>query len=313
MSGGSQLDDIDRALIHELTLDGRATYARLAPAVGLSQAAVRTRVQRLLDERLVVVTGRVDPASFGMGVFTLAFVEVACELDKTASRLDDVDEAVFVVLGAGRFDLLVELRAPGDDAMLRALDRLRGLDEVRRLQTATVLRYEKQDWTGVGDRHAQPRPQPATPTALELDEIDRMLLRELIADGRATYAALAPVVGLSQAAVRDRVIDLLESRIICIEAHPAPEAVGIGGFAAIGIVADGPIASVTGALVQTPETALVARTIGRFDIVAEVWFDDGDHLGEVLDRIRGMEGAGTITTFPYLRISKEQFGPGQRS
>ncbi len=307
------LDDVDRALIRELTADGRATYAKLAPAVGLSQAAVRTRVQRLLDDGLVVVTGRVDPASFGLGVFTFVFLEVDQELEKTAARLDDMAEAVFVVVGSGRFDLVVELRCANDDEMLVALDRVRGLNGVRRLQSATVLHYEKQDWTGLGDRGAAPKPKPASPAPVELDDIDRRLLRELIADGRATYAALAPVVGLSQAAVRDRVMDLIDTNVIRIEAHPVAEAVGIGGFAAIGIVAAGPTAPVTAALVGAAETSLVARTFGRFDLVAELWFDHYDHLDEVLERVRSLAGVGTVTTFPYLRITKEQFTAGQRS
>ena len=144
------LDSIDRVLIRELIQDGRATYAKLAPIVGLSQAAVRTRVQRLLDDRIITITGRVDPASFGLGIFAFAFLEVSREVDKVAALVSEVDDAVFVVAGAGRFDILVEVRCATRERMLSALDQIRIIDGVRRLQSATVLHYEKQDWTGVG-------------------------------------------------------------------------------------------------------------------------------------------------------------------
>lgn len=307
-----ELDNIDRALIAALIQDGRATYAALAPKVELSQAAVRTRVQRLLDEQVITVTGRVDPASFGLGVFVFVFLEVSGELDKVAARVADIDDSVFVVEATGRFDLLVELRCHDNDGLLAALDQVRVLEGVRRLQSAKVLHYEKQDWTNVANAAAQPiaRPQPAP--AHELDDIDRRLLRELMADGRATYATLATLVDLSQAAVRDRVIDLLESDVVTIQAHPVPEAMGIGGFAGLAVKATGPVGPLATFVAEMPESCLVVRTLGRFDLLAEIWFDDDDHLAEILDRLREVQGMGSIDTVPYLRIALESFGPGAR-
>jgi len=305
-----QLDEVDRALIAALIADGRATYAALAPIVGLSQAAVRARVQRLLDERIITVTGRVDPAALGLGIFGFAFIEAGGEVDKLAARVGELDEVVFVTIGLGRFELLAELRCSDSERLLDVLDEIRVLDGVRRLQTVTVLHYEKQDWTSVGDRAAGPTPAPTVGKGLELDDIDRQLLRVLMADGRATYAALAPVVGLSQAAVRDRVLDLLDSNVITIAAHPVPEAMGIGGFAGLAIKASGPVGPVVSALVKRPEATLVARTLGRFDVVSEVWFDDNDHLADMLESLRAVPGVGSIDTLPYVRITKEEFGSG---
>ena len=305
-----QLDEIDRLLIDELIRDGRATYAKLAPIVGLSQAAVRTRVQRLLDEHIITITGRADPSSFGLGVFAFAFLEVSKEVDKVALLVSEIEEAVFVVAGAGRFDVLVEYRCSDNDGLLRALDRTRVLDGVRRVSSVTVLHYEKQDWTGIGNRDAQPTPKPVVSLNHEFDDIDRQLLRGLMADGRATYSALAPTVGLSQAAVRDRVIDLLDSGIITIQAHPVPEATGIGGFAGLAVKAAGPVGPLASALNALSETTLVVRTLGRFDLLAEVWFESNDHLAEVLDTLRGMPGMGSIDTVPYLWVAHEEFDSG---
>ena len=296
-----ELDDVDGALIAALIADGRATYAALAPLVGLSQAAVRTRVQRLIDEHIITVTGRVDPASLGLGIFAFAFLEVRGEVEKVAARIADIDEAVFVAL-----------RCRGEDRLLDALDRIRVIDDVRRVQSATVLHFEKQDWTSVGNR-VERWSQPSLPVRSRvLDDIDRLLVVELMADGRATYTSLAGVVGLSQAAVRDRVIDLLDDRIVTIQAHPDPVAMGIGGFAGLLVKVTGPVAPLAAALVERPETDLVVRTLGRYDILAEVWFDNNDHLAELLDDLRALPGMGSIDTIPYLRIAHEAFGSGLR-
>ena len=141
MTKAAVLDDVDRRLIAALVEDGRATYAALAPLVGLSQASVRTRVQHLLDDGIISVTGRVDPASLGLGQFAFAFLEISGASEKTARRLAEIDEVVFVVIASGRFDLMVELRCRSEDRLLDALDRIRELDSVRRIQTATCLLY----------------------------------------------------------------------------------------------------------------------------------------------------------------------------
>jgi Lrp/AsnC family transcriptional regulator for asnA, asnC and gidA len=305
-----EIDDVDRALIAGLVEDGRATYAALAPRVALSQAAVRTRVQRLFEEQIITVTGRVDPSSLGLGVFTFAFLEVRGQVDKLAAAVAEIDAAVFIVITTGRFDLMVELRCTDDDHLLDSLDRLRELEGVRRLQTATALHYDKQDWTGVGRRDAVPAVQPSAAGTRDLDAVDRRLLVELMSDGRATYATLAPLVNLSQAAVRDRVLDLLAHGVVSIQAHPVPEAMGIGGFAALAIKATGPVEPLVASLVDLPETCLVASTLGRFDVTAEVWFDDHDHLADIVDRVRAASGTGSVDTIPYLRIAHEAFEAG---
>ena len=304
-----EIDDVDRALIAGLVENGRATYAALAPQVGLSQAAVRARVQRLFEEHVITVTGRVDPSSLGLGVFTFAFLELSGRVDKFAAAAADIDAAVFIVITTGRFDLMVELRHDHDH-LLDSLDRLRELEGVRRLRTATALHYDKQDWTGVGRRDAVPSIQPSPASTRELDATDRRLLLELMSDGRASYATLAPLVKLSQAAVRDRVLDMLADGIVSIQAHPVPEAMGIGGFAALAIKATGPVEPLVASLVDVPETCLVARTLGRFDATIEVWFEDHDHLADIVDRVRALSGAGSVDTIPYLRITHEAFEAG---
>ena len=123
-------------------------------------------------------------------------------------------------------------------------------------------------------------------------------------------SALARAVGLSQAAVRDRVLELIQSNTITIQAHTMPEAMGIGGFAGLAVKASGPVGPLAEALKLRPESTVVVRTLGRFDLLAEVWFEDRDHLANLLDDLRAVPGMGSIDTVPYLRMALEEFGYG---
>lgn len=306
------IDDIDRALIAELIVDGRASYAKLAPAVGLSQASVRTRVQRLLAEQIITIAGRVDPATFGLGIFAIAFVQVSGLTESVARALAEVPDVVFVVVCAGRYEVLVEVRCHTTESLINALDALRLTEGVGRVTSSTVLHYDKQNWTGVGNREPMPNPAPKIYPSHVIDDVDRQLLIKLMADGRASYAQLAPAVGLSHAAVRERVIDLVDTNVISIQAHPEPTAMGIAGFAGVAIKARGPIAHIVRQLIALPETTLVLRTLGTYDVLAEVWFDDNDHLGNLLDNIRATCGPSTVECVPYLHVVREDFGSGLR-
>tara|TARA_B100000029_G_scaffold441236_1_gene458902 strand:- start:326 stop:1267 length:942 start_codon:yes stop_codon:yes gene_type:complete len=312
MAGNPTIDEVDRALIAELIIDGRASYAKLAPAVGLSQASVRTRVQRLLADQIITITGRVDPATFGLGIFAIAFVQVSGPTEPVARALAEVSDVVFVTVCAGQFEILVEVRCHTAESLIKALDAIRVTEGVGRVMSSTVLHYDKQNWAGVGHRELILNPAPKIHPSHVIDDIDRQLLIKLMADGRASYAQLAPTVGLSHAAVRERVIDLIDTNVISIQAHPEPTAMGIAGFAGVAVKARGPVAHMVQQLIALPETTLVLRTIGTYDVLAEVWFDDNDHLCDLLDNIRATCGLSTVECLPYLDIVREDFGSGLR-
>jgi Lrp/AsnC family transcriptional regulator for asnA, asnC and gidA len=92
------LDDIDKAIIRELQLDGRTPYAKLGPAVGLSQAAVRQRVQRLIENGVMQVVAVTDPLMLGFKLEALIGVEVDGDLRAVASKLAEVDNVDYVVV-----------------------------------------------------------------------------------------------------------------------------------------------------------------------------------------------------------------------
>lgn len=306
-----ELDDIDRMLVGELIVDGRSPYAALAPKVELSQAAVRARVRRLLEENVVTVTARVDPRSLGLGVFAFVFLTIDGAARDIGNRLAEIQEAVFVVSLTGRQGLLVEVRCRDNAHLLNVFDQVRGIDGVADLDTMTVMEFRKSGTSGIAKelfgRDVEAR--LAKPIAIDrvLDDIDLALIRELVHDGRATFVDLAPKVGLSQAGVRARVQRLLEEQVVVIQAFPSAEALGIASFASLLLSVRGPMEPIVDKLCGMPEFTVVALAGGSFDLVCEVWCRDNDHLLETLDTIRSLDGVGLVQSNTYLEIMKEDY------
>ena len=103
------LDDIDKQIVTELQRDGRISYADLGPVVGLSAAAVRQRVQRLLDSEVVSVVGVTDPQALGYPVMAMLGVQVDGDVTAIADAVSAVDGVIYIVMSSGRFDLMVEV------------------------------------------------------------------------------------------------------------------------------------------------------------------------------------------------------------
>jgi Lrp/AsnC family transcriptional regulator for asnA, asnC and gidA len=142
------LDDIDKAIIRELQLDGRTPYAKLGPAVGLSQAAVRQRVQRLIENGVMQVVAVTDPLMLGFNLEAMIGVEVDGDLRAVASKLAEVDNVDYVVVTTGRFDLVVEVVCRDHEELLHIInDVIRAVPGVRATETFTYLHLEKQTYS----------------------------------------------------------------------------------------------------------------------------------------------------------------------
>jgi Lrp/AsnC family transcriptional regulator, regulator for asnA, asnC and gidA len=138
------IDDIDKALIEGLQEDGRIPYTKLAKQVGLSEAAVRQRVQRLLESGVMQIVAVTDPLS--LGFLRQAMIGVKCEgdLDTVADTLAAMEEIDYVVITAGSFDLLAELVCESDEHLLELLGRIRAIPTVTSTESFVYLKLRKQ-------------------------------------------------------------------------------------------------------------------------------------------------------------------------
>jgi Lrp/AsnC family transcriptional regulator, regulator for asnA, asnC and gidA len=142
------LDDVSKAIIEQLQQDGRRSYAAIGKVVGLSEAAVRQRVQRLIDGGVMQVVAVTDPLELGFARQAMVGVRVQGPLEKVADALASLDEVDYVVITAGSFDLLVEVVCESDDHLLDLISsRIRTVDGVVATETFMYLSLRKQTYS----------------------------------------------------------------------------------------------------------------------------------------------------------------------
>ncbi len=143
-----QLDEVDKAIVRELQMDGRLPYAKLGPRVGLSQAAVRQRVQRLVGSGVMQVVAVTNPLVLGFDVQAMLGISADGDLRELASTLAKLEEVDYVVVCAGRFDLLAEVVCEDPGHLLDLVnDVIRALPGVRNAEAFTYLHLEKQSYS----------------------------------------------------------------------------------------------------------------------------------------------------------------------
>ncbi|MCC2309071.1 Lrp/AsnC family transcriptional regulator [Cellulomonas chengniuliangii] len=146
-----------------------------------------------------------------------------------------------------------------------------------------------------------------------LDDLSKAIIEQLQEDGRRPYATIGKAVGLSEAAVRQRVQRLTETGVMQIVAVTDPLQVGFSRQAMIGVKTDGDLEHLADTLAALPEVDYVVITAGGFDVLAEVVCEDDDHLLEVLNsKIRTIPGVRATETFVYLRLRKQLYNWGTR-
>jgi Lrp/AsnC family transcriptional regulator for asnA, asnC and gidA len=142
------LTQLDLQIIERLQEDGRRPFTQIASELGVSEAAVRGRTNRLIDRGVLQIVGVADPLKLGYD--QMALIGVRCEGDQlleAAGRIAELPEVIYVVVTAGAFDLLVEAVCQDNEALLRFLaEKLRMVPGVTSTETFVYLRIVKQSY-----------------------------------------------------------------------------------------------------------------------------------------------------------------------
>jgi Lrp/AsnC family transcriptional regulator for asnA, asnC and gidA len=146
-----------------------------------------------------------------------------------------------------------------------------------------------------------------------IDEIAKSIIEQLQFDGRRSYAEIGKAVGLSEAAVRQRVQKLTETGVLQIVAVTDPMQLGFFRQAMIGIRCTGDTRAIAEKIAALSETDYVVHTAGSFDILVEVICEDDDEFIELLNsKIRSLPGVTSTETFVYLKLHKQFYNWGTR-
>jgi Lrp/AsnC family transcriptional regulator for asnA, asnC and gidA len=145
---GRAIDPLDRSIIEALQKNGRESFRRIAAAAGVSEATVRARYARLCDDHIIQVTAVTNPLGLGFEAMAMVGMRTAGSPEPIADAIAKWDEAGYVVISAGRFDLLVELVCTDKRHLLDLTNRLRALDGVVSTETFLYLDLWKllYDW-----------------------------------------------------------------------------------------------------------------------------------------------------------------------
>ncbi|MCW2526932.1 MAG: Lrp/AsnC family transcriptional regulator [Pseudonocardiales bacterium] len=143
-SGREPLDTLSKKIIEQLQEDGRRAYATIGKAVGLSEAAVRQRVQKLIDSGVMQIVAVTDPLQTGFDREAMIGVNIDGDVDRVADALSAIKDIDYVVITAGSFDIICEVLAVSDDHLLDILATIRSVPGVRLTETFMYLRLKKQ-------------------------------------------------------------------------------------------------------------------------------------------------------------------------
>ena len=137
------LDEHDIAIIAQLRNDGRMAYRAIAEIVGLSEAAVRQRVNRLVNNDICQITAVMDPKALGLNAVASVGMKVNGDLDKIADKISTIKQVEYIILTAGMFDLMAELVCKDYEELLSVLRELRSLPEIQTTELNLILETRK--------------------------------------------------------------------------------------------------------------------------------------------------------------------------
>jgi Lrp/AsnC family transcriptional regulator for asnA, asnC and gidA len=143
-----QLDNVSKAIVEQLQSDGRRSYAEIGKAVGLSEAAVRQRVQKLTDSGVMQVVAVTDPMQLGFFRQAMIGIRVMGDTTSVAERVGRIAAVDYLVLTAGSFDLLAEIVCENDEDLIDVLNKeIRSIPGVQSTETFVYLKLQKQFYT----------------------------------------------------------------------------------------------------------------------------------------------------------------------
>lgn len=141
------LDGADRTIIELLQADGRMPFTKVAAAVGLTEGAIRQRVQRLTDAGVMQIVAVTDPLSLGVRRVAMVGIRVTGDVERTAADLAAIAEVEYLIATSGRYDVMVEIIVDDDEHLMRLLSALRGRDDVAEVESFLCLKVFKQTFS----------------------------------------------------------------------------------------------------------------------------------------------------------------------
>ena len=137
----SMLDDLDRAILACLQKDGRMSFTEIADQLNVSVGTARTRLNRLIEEGIISIVGRVDPEKVGFRAYAhiAVYIRPATLKERVAQQICGMPEVSFLASTSGEYDLEVDVMCPDNNHLVQFVNDISTIDGV--YQTKTTLYF----------------------------------------------------------------------------------------------------------------------------------------------------------------------------
>jgi DNA-binding Lrp family transcriptional regulator len=291
------MDHLTKQIIAILRRDGRISFTDVARELRTNRDNVASRVNPLLTSGQLRVIAGPHPLVFGLKVSAHLSIKVCGEPQTILDELDRMESLIFISVVAGAYQVIAETRQRSMADLRRQVSRIRGLKGVLDVQ---VLLYERV----LSSFFLGEEPEVLS---YAFDDIDLALIAMLQEDGRASYATLAHQVGLSISGARTRVQRLIEARVMQVGAVKQRSDMTDDLMFGIGINADGDLRDITRVLAGELGLEFMARTVGRYDLIATVNFNSLRDLNHLMSRLRALASVLYCEQWLHVRIVRERY------
>lgn len=291
------LDESDRQIINLLVADGRASGRDLAQQTGLSEANVSRRLARLLQERSVRIVAFVPPECLGLPMQFITMIRTRGDVDAVAADLLAHPEFAYITGAFGPWDLMVYGVLSDSHALMALHDRaLAGNRLVRDAHTEVVLGFPDPS-----------RREGAASACRALDDTDRLVIRQVQADGRMSFTDIAQATGISATSAADRFRRLVADGIVRIVTLPDPGRVGLHVSGHVAMSVSVPVSVAVERLAAFPELSFLCALTGSHPIRAEFQVKDAAAFDALRTRLLSIDGVRDLVPSVHRRLYRQSF------
>ena len=291
------MDQLTKKIIGTLRRNGRASYSDIARELDVARDYVATRANRLFEGGQLRVIAALHPRVLGLMISGHISIKVNGPTEGIVAALERMDSLAFISVTAGFHQIIVETELHTMNELSQQIGIIRAMRGVAEVQVLLYERILKSFFLG------------AEPESLSysFDEIDLSIIRLLQRDGRASFADLAQQVGLSLSGCRIRVQRLLESGVMQIGAIQQRSDMTDDLLFGIGINANGDLEPVTELLSGESGIEFIARTVGRYDLVATLSFNSLREFNQMISRLRALPSVLCSEQWLHVQIVRERY------
>jgi len=300
-----KLDEVDLMLIKELEVDARQTNRALSEKLGVSAETVRKRLTTLLDEGIVRLITVIQPYALGYQAPVLLALNVSRgKTDEVADYLRPKRRILDISLATGRYDILAFAILPNIRDLPDFLDeQLSGTPHLIHAETILIMDMIKMSWKFLSSNVYQPRKT----VRRDFDELDRRLIRELVAAPRERIIDLAKKLGTNRQLIGRRLQSLLADDVAEVISFIRPSALGLHVRVIILVrLQPGTVRSVANSLVAEQSVQQIHLIAGPFDLLLTAVFPDADALFCFLKNHLDSY-PGVISHETMLQVSAEKY------